>query len=72
MKQKEYKIKETKSNGVKMRYISFSKNYKRLLYLEWKKDDKEAEKKAIRSADLCVIKNNLNYKTKTLKPLKAK
>lgn len=61
---KKYKINETRIAGVSYRYISFA-NFK----TKWLPSDPDAEKKAIKAADLWIIKNNLPYFTKIIIPL---
>jgi hypothetical protein len=64
---KEYSIQNTRHAGRDYKQIRFMKNGKTLLLARWKPEDKEAEEKAIRSADITIIKHKLNYNTRKLK-----
>lgn len=57
-----YEIKDTREKGIAYKEISF-KGFK----TQWLPSDKEAEARAIRSADRWVIQNKLKYKTRKLK-----
>lgn len=67
---RQYSIHTVRQQGKLYNAIKFWKGGVRIFNVSWLPDNKEAEAKAIRSADLCVIKHGLNYKTRKLKPVK--
>ena len=66
---KPYNITTTRIQGQAYKQIKFSKDYVTIFNVKWRDGDTEAEQRAIRSADICVIKQNLNYATRKLKKI---
>lgn len=67
---REYNINKKMMQGKEYNWIKFTKDRKNIFEVYWKVGDKEREKKAILSADICILKNKLNYNTKKLTPKK--
>lgn len=67
---KNYKITEVKNQGKTKGRIRLYDNYDEVFNLLFDNTSKEERNKAILSADRMIVKNNLKYKTKKLKPLK--
>jgi len=66
---KTYNISQCRKNGLLHNRIRFTKLGQIVSNWEWLPEDKEAEKKNIRAADIFVIKNpELGYKPIKLKP----
>lgn len=64
---KPYNITEIRENGRIIKRIRLHKEHDVVFETKFEPHDHEAERKAIKSADMCIIKNNLNYETKRLK-----
>lgn len=67
---KTYNINDKRIKGRPYKHIRLTKTGVILLDISFNPEDKEAEAKAIKSADMTVIRYGLKYNTRKLKPVK--
>lgn len=67
MSKKTYKIKKIRENGRIIKRIRLYRYGEEFFILKFPDHDYEAERAAIKAADMCIIHNNLDYETQRMK-----